>query len=106
MPYNNSNIWVQGERLYILRSGEEWSFLGKDMGATSYPPGRFWIEGNYFCYIDANQRKRVIDTEEHRASGRPPYYIAIDPERWLWYAKPQGDAVVQRRTFHLDTAEG
>ena len=98
MPYNSSNIWVQGARLYILRSGEEWSFLGKDMGATSYPVGRFWIEGNYFCYIDASQHKRVIDTEEYSESERPPYYVAIDPARWLWFAKPELSGTVQRST--------
>ena len=106
MPYNNSNIWVQGERLYILRSGEEWSFLGHDMGATAYPPGRFWIEGNYFCYIDANQRKRVIDTEERAPSVRPPYYVAIDPQRWLWFSKPSASGDVIRGAYYSDRYGG
>ncbi len=106
MPYNNSNIWIHGQRLYILRNGEEWSFLGSDMGATTYPPGRFWIEGNYFCYIDANQRKRVIDTEERAPSGRPPYYVAIDPQRWLWFSKPSASGDVIRGSYHSDRDEG
>ena len=88
MPYNDSNIWIQGQRLYIKRSGEEWSFLGKDMGQVSYQKGRFWLEGTFFCYVDDYQHKRVIPTTDTGAAHRPDYYVAIDPQAWLWFAQP------------------
>ena len=106
MPTREGNIWIKNDRLFMIRNRQEWSFLGKDVGVTSEPAGAFWIEGDYFCYVDKNQRKRIIDTVQRGSSAQPPSYVAIDPERWLWFSKPEGVNQVKRATFHTDFSGG
>ena len=41
MPmYPESNLWLKGDRLYVYRSGQVWSILGRDEGPTDMEPGR------------------------------------------------------------------
>lgn len=102
LPHNNSNIWIYGSRLYLLRNGEEWSYLGRDQGPSTDTKGSLWVEGTLLCYIDDHGCKRILTTESYGETTAPGYYGAIDPDLWLWFASPEGVQTVKRATTHAD----